>query len=137
MNHAANLELWHKFIDSPGTAILDELLDDDVRFHSPFVWKPKEGKHITTAILMTAASVFDEFVYVREISGERDWCLEFEAKVGGLTARGVDLIKFNDAGNIIDFEVMVRPANALEALGKEMSKRLELKKSPNDRHPGS
>lgn len=137
MDHSKKLELWHQFIKSPDAEKLYELLDDEVRFHSPFVWKPKEGKDITTAILMSAASVFTEFTYVRKIIGERDWCLEFEAKVGDLTARGVDLIKFNRAGKIVDFEVMVRPANALQALGNEMSLRLEAKKSPDDYYPGN
>ena len=69
-------------------------------------------------------TVFENFKYVREIFGEKDCVLEFEANVGELTLRGVDLIKFGDDGKIIDFEVMIRPANALQALGIEMGKRL-------------
>jgi 2,4-dienoyl-CoA reductase (NADPH2) len=38
--------------------------------------------------------------------------------------RGVDLIEFNAEGKIVDFEVMVRPANALQVLGVEMGKRM-------------
>ncbi len=122
----SNLELWHKFIETQDANILDELLAENVQFHSPFVWKPKDGKAITTIILKTAASVFEDFKYIREILDENNWCLEFEAKLGELTLRGVDLIKINDEGKIIDFEVMVRPANALQALGLEMTKRLRM-----------
>ncbi len=121
------LNLWHKFVETQDASILNEILADDVQFHSPFVWKPKDGKAITTVILTTVTQVFKEFRYVRQILDGNNWALEFEAKIGELTLRGVDLIKWNDAGQIIDFEVMIRPANALQALGMEMSQRLEQK----------
>lgn len=119
------LSLWHKFVETQDAKILDELLADNVQFHSPFVWKPKDGKAITTLILINVTQVFKDFRYVREILDGNNWALEFEAKIGELTLRGVDLIQLNDEGKIIDFEVMVRPANALQVLGLEMGKRLE------------
>ena len=119
------LSLWHKFVETQDAKILDELLAENVQFHSPFVWKPKDGKVMTTVILTTVTKVFQEFRYVREILDGNNWALEFEAKIGDLTLRGVDLIRLDDAEKIVDFEVMIRPANALQALGMEMSKRLE------------
>lgn len=119
------LALWHQFAQKPSAEILHEILADNVQFHSPFVWKPKDGKAITTHILMTVTQVFENFRYVREITQENNFCLEFEANIGDLTLRGVDLIRLNEAGKIIDFEVMIRPANALQMLGMEMSKRLQ------------
>lgn len=119
------LSLWHKFVETNDAEILDDLLAENVQFHSPFVWKPKDGKAITKLILTTVTQVFQDFRYVREILDGNNWALEFEAKIGELTLRGVDLIQFNDEGKIVDFEVMVRPANALQALGMEMGRRLE------------
>lgn len=119
------LQQWHKFIKTPQPEILEEILSDEVSFHSPFVWKPKLGKPMTKQILMTAAGVFENFRYIREIFGEHDWMLEFEASIGELTLRGVDIIKVDDAGKIVDFEVMVRPANALQILGMEMRERMK------------
>jgi hypothetical protein len=123
------LLLWHKFTETHDMAILHELLADDVTFHSPFVWQPKEGKLITSLILKTAASIFENFNYVRAIVSEHDWALEFEANIGELSLRGIDLIKINGEGKITDFEVMIRPANGLQALGIEMGKRLEAVKN--------
>lgn len=120
---------WHKFTETQDMAILHELLADDVTFHSPFVWQPKEGKLVASLILKTAASVFENFSYVRAIVSENDWALEFEANIGELKLRGIDLIKLNADKKIIDFEVMVRPANGLQALGLEMGKRLEAVKN--------
>lgn len=119
------LSLWHQFIETQDAKILDPLLAEKVRFHSPFVWKPKDGKMITTKILTTVTQVFKEFKYVRQILDGDNWALEFEAKIGDLTLRGVDLIQLNEEGKIVDFEVMIRPANALQALGLEMGRRLE------------
>ena len=123
-NQLAN---WHKFVEEQDETLLKEILADDVKFHSTFVCKPKEGKMMTTAILTTVMHVFEEFEYVREITDEENCMLEFEAKIGELTLRGVDIIKFGEDGKFIDFEVMVRPANALQVLGIEMSKRLSEK----------
>ena len=118
------LLLWHKFVEKPDPKILDKILDENVKFHSPFVWKPKNGKMITMGILLTVTEIFQNFHYVREIFNEDQWCLEFEANIGDLTLRGVDLIQLNWQEKIIDFEVMSRPANALQALGAEVGKRL-------------
>ena len=38
--------------------------------------------------------------------------------------KGIDQIRFDDEGLIVDFEVMIRPLNALQALGAEMGARL-------------
>ena len=121
------LKRWHEFVADPRPDILDEILDDDVKFHSPFVWKPKEGKAAAIAILTTVAEVFEEFGYIRQLVAGNHLALEFEAMIGDLHLRGIDLIELNEEGKIIDFEVMVRPANGLQALGLEMAKRLMVK----------
>ena len=50
--------------------------------------------------------------------------LEFAANVGKWQLKGVDLIKFNEAGEMVEFEVMIRPLKALQALGEEMANRI-------------
>lgn len=122
--YSEQLVLWHKFVETQNPGILDQLLADEVKFHSPFVWKPKDGKMITTHILVAVTTVFEEFRYVREILDGNTWALEFEARLGEFSMRGIDLIELNDEGKIVDFEVMIRPANALQAVGMEMGKRL-------------
>lgn len=118
------LSRWHQFVETQNADILEEILADEVKFHSPFVWKPKDGKKITIQILTTVTTVFEDFRYVREIIDGQNFALEFQARVGDLTLRGVDLIQIGENGKIIDFEVMIRPANALQALGMEMGRRL-------------
>ena len=118
------LERWHDFVANPGAEILEEILADEVKFHSPFVWKPKEGKQAAIVLLTTVAEVFQDFAYIRQLVAGNILALEFEARIGDLSLRGIDLIELNDEGKVIDFEVMIRPANGLQALGMEMAKRL-------------
>ena len=119
------LTRWHEFVETRNSEILEGILADNIKFHSPFVWKPKDGKAAAIKILTTVATVFEDFRYVREVTDEQNFVLEFEARVGEFTLRGVDLIQIADDGKIVDFEVMIRPANALQALGMEMGRRLQ------------
>lgn len=123
-NSANTFRRWHEFTKTPNVEILHEILHDEVKFHSPFVWKPKLGKAMAATILLAATETFQDFRYVREITDENHWGLEFEARIGEFSLRGIDLIEVNEAGKIIDFEVMIRPANALQMLGAEMNRRL-------------
>lgn len=38
--------------------------------------------------------------------------------------KGIDMIRFNEQGQIIDFEVMLRPKSGLEALAAQMGQRM-------------
>jgi hypothetical protein len=127
MDISQTLKRWHDFVANPGAEILEEIMADEVKFHSPFVWKPKEGKQAAIVLLTTVAEVFQEFGYIRQLVAGNHLALEFEAMIGDLSLRGIDLIELNEDGKIIDFEVMVRPANGLQALGMEMAKKLMLK----------
>ncbi|UCG25509.1 MAG: nuclear transport factor 2 family protein, partial [Chloroflexota bacterium] len=103
---------------------LGDVLAEDVAFRSPVMWKPYHGRYPTFVILSTVGEVFRDFVYHREFVTGNTWALEFSAQVGDLSVKGIDLIELNDEGLIQDFEVFVRPANGLMALGEEMKRRL-------------
>ena len=68
--------------------------------------------------------VFRDFRYHRQFISGDSAALEFSAFVGELLLKGIDLIRLGKDGRIIEFEVMIRPANALMALGEEMRRRL-------------
>jgi hypothetical protein len=126
--NAERLARWHDAVFNQNMATLAQLLDDEVVFHSPVAWTPTQGKLPVMTILRTVGTVFQDFAYHRELMDGDDWALEFSAKVGDLRLKGIDLIHWNDKDKIETFEVMVRPANALQALGAEMGRRLaELK----------
>lgn len=116
------IQIWHKAIAQQEIQFLDTLLADDVVFHSPVVFTPQEGKMITTLYLTAAAHVLggEKFRYVREVYGERDAVLEFETELDGLYLNGVDLIRWNEANQIVDFKMMVRPLKAVNKIHQMM-----------------
>jgi SnoaL-like domain len=127
---ADGLAKWHKFVNEKDEQALAEALADDVLFHSPFLWQPKAGKATTMLYLSSAARVLEDFTYHRQFVNDTAVVLEFSARVGSLSVKGVDIIQLNADGQITDFEVMVRPANGLQALGAAMAQQLASRVPP-------
>jgi hypothetical protein len=120
------IDMWHSLVEKRDTRGLDALLADEVVFYSPVVHTPQVGKAITKKYLVAAFQVFfnESFRYVRELKGERDAILEFELRLGGITVNGVDMIKWNDAGKITEFKVMLRPLKAVNLIHQKMGEML-------------
>jgi hypothetical protein len=121
------LATWHHIVATRDMAALQDLLADDVVFHSPVVHTPQRGKALTLMYLHGAMHVLNNgsFRYEREIAGARDALLEFFTEVDGIVINGVDLIRWNDDGRIVDFKVMVRPLKAVNLLHQKMAAMLE------------
>lgn len=102
-----------------------DLFTDDVVFRSPFVHSPYEGIDALGFLLGHVVQVFENFEYIAHVETDDVAVLQFEASVGDKQLQGVDILKFDDEGKIYDMTVMVRPASGLEALGKEMGRRIE------------
>lgn len=118
---------WHRIVAERDAAALRELLDDDAVFHSPVVHTPQRGKAVVTAYLTAALQVFGtpSFRYVREIVGASDAMLEFETTIDDVVVNGVDVVRWNDAGRIVDFKVMLRPLKAINAVHQRMAAMLQ------------
>ncbi len=119
--------LWHALVASHDLSGLDDLLADDVVFHSPVVHTPQRGKALATMYLTGAYYVLGNasFRYVREVVSDTDAILEFEAEIDGIHVNGVDMFHWNAAGKIDDFKVMVRPLKAINLLHALMRQMLE------------
>ncbi len=117
------LARWHRLVADRDAGGIDAVLADAVVFHSPVVHTPQVGKAITRRYLAAALQVFmnDSFRYVREISGPRDAVLEFQVTIGGIDVNGVDMITWDDAGQIVDFKVMLRPLKAVNLIHQKMA----------------
>jgi len=121
------IERWHAIVRSGDPAGLEDLLAEEVVFHSPVVHTPQRGKTVTTLYLTAALRVLgsNDFRYVREIVGDRDAALEFTATVDGIHINGIDLFHWNADGRIDDFKVMIRPLKAVNLLHRLMGQMLE------------
>jgi predicted SnoaL-like aldol condensation-catalyzing enzyme len=116
---------WHAYMQGEGD--LAALLAGDAVFHSPVVHTPQAGKAKVMAYLGAAAVVLgnESFRYVRELVDGDDVCLEFTAEIDGIQINGIDLIRFDADGKIIDFKVMVRPLKAVNKLWELMAAQLQ------------
>jgi hypothetical protein len=135
------IERWHEHLRGRLAGGLDELLDDDVVFYSPIVYTPQKGKAITTLYLQAAgqtlpgdqpASAADHdavpnggFRYTKSVLAGDTAVLEFETTVEGKYVNGVDIIRCNDAGRIVEFRVMIRPLQAVNLVHRQMAATLE------------
>ena len=120
----AHLDHWHHIIFNRDLVALQAMLAEDVVFCSPYVWRPYQGRQAAWLILSTVIDVFQDFAYHRELVDGDNWALEFSARVGDLSLKGIDLIRLDGDGRIVEFEVFIRPFNGLQALGAEMARRL-------------
>jgi hypothetical protein len=123
---AEALGKWHAMIAAKDLQGLPELLHPQALFRSPMAFKPYLGAPMVALILDTVSKVFEDFAYHRELASADglSLVLEFSARVGERELKGIDLIRFDEAGKIVEFEVMIRPMSGLQALGEEMARRL-------------
>jgi len=141
------IKKWHAHLRGELPGGLDELLDDDVVFYSPVVYTPQRGKAITKLYLEaagqalpgekeapTAAAAGDAkggqasgkgFRYTKKVLTDDTAVLEFETTVDGKYVNGVDIIRCNEHGRIVEFRVMIRPLQAVNAVHEQMGKMLE------------
>lgn len=121
------IDAWHRLIRTQDPSGLDTLLAEEAVFHSPVVHSPQRGKRLAAKYLGAAFHVFfnPSFRYVREIRGASDSMLEFETQVDDVLVNGVDLIKWNEAGQIVDFKVMIRPLKAINLIHQRMAEMLK------------
>ena len=53
--------------------------------------------------------------------GESDAVLEFETEIDGIIVNGVDMIKWDADGKIVEFKVMLRPLKAVNIIHEKMA----------------
>ena len=128
MSAAEGIKQWHR-VASAGSkpADLAEILAEDAVFHSPVVHPPQEGRAKVIAYLSAAGSVLgsDSFKYVREVVDGDNAILEFTNELEGIHINGIDMIRFNEDGKIVDFKVLIRPMKALNKVWEMMGAQLE------------
>jgi len=123
---AVSLALWHEGVARRDLSRLPEIVHPDAVFRSPMAHTAYGPAPALMLALGTVIQVFENFAYHREFVAEDglNVVLEFSATIGERQLKGIDMIRFDEAGLILDFEVMVRPFSGLQALGTEMGKRL-------------
>jgi hypothetical protein len=141
------LRRWMDVLHGDADALAD-VLADDVVLHSPVLFGPQAGKATVTLYLTAAAGAFvgvgplaqpgggdpggapvrhpggedwdGRFRYRRQLVDGDHAVLEFETTMDGRYVNGVDMLTCDADGRIVDFKVMVRPLQAVEAVRQKM-----------------
>lgn len=93
-------------------------IDENITFHPLLI------------LIHAVSEVFgSSFQYGRQwISPDGlDWALEFSASIEGDITKsidGIDLVKLNEAGKIVEFKVLARPPNGVTALKAAMMRKV-------------
>lgn len=118
---------WHQLVSSGNADGLSDIVAEEAVFHSPVVHRPQVGKDLMVMYLTAAFHVLvnDSFRYVREVIGETEAVLEFTTEIDGIVINGVDMIRWNEDGKIVDFKVMIRPLKAINLLHSLMAQMLQ------------
>ena len=139
------VEQWHRYLRGELPGGLDALLDDDVVFYSPIVYTPQRGKALTSMYLQAATQALPGdpapdaggsdgpgplgpstgFRYTKKVLAGDTAVLEFETSIEGKYVNGVDIIRCDDAGRIVEFRVMIRPLQAVDLVHRQMKDTLE------------
>lgn len=124
--NASYLAKWHDYIKNHDERVLWEMLHPDVVFESPVVHTPQRGRDITFMYLKAAFVVLGGpgFHYVGEWLNGSGAVLEFVNEIDGIRINGIDMIAWNDQGQITHFKVMVRPLKAVNMLHQMMGSQL-------------
>jgi hypothetical protein len=124
---AENLARWHDHVKHPSHDALWEMLHPDCVFESPVVHTPQRGREIVFKYLASAGNVLggDGFTYTGEWQNDRSAIIEFENVVRGIKINGIDMITWNEAGQITHFKVMVRPLKAINLMHQMMGEMLQ------------
>lgn len=121
------LATWHELVRTRNARGLNSLLADNVVFYSPVVHTPQAGKAVTLQYLSAAFHVFSDesFCYVRELADSHDAVLEFQVEIDGISVNGVDMIKWDDEGKIVELKVLIRPLKAINLIHQKMAAMLQ------------
>ena len=113
-------------VESEDPERLSECLADGVRFLSPVVFRPYEGREVVATILTEGAmKVFSGFRYVDRLEDGDRATLIFDARVGDRDVQGLDLLRFDGDDLVGELTVMVRPLSGLTALAEAMGREFE------------
>lgn len=107
---------------------LDAMMDvfaEDVKFHSPIVYKTYEGKDELRLVLAGVMQVFEDLAYVGEYHSDSGGVLHFRARIGDREVEGIDMLEFRADGLCYDFTVMVRPYSSATLLRERMAALLQ------------
>ena len=121
----AFLEQWHRIAAERDIAAIEGLLAEEVSVGAPPYWTKLQGRGLVNHLLGLILQTIEGFTYHREWMDGAELALEFTGRVGDMDVQGIDLISLDDENKVRNVDVMIRPVNAVIALQKIISPKME------------
>jgi hypothetical protein len=111
------LTKWLAMVEQGDFRDLPSIIALDAVYHSPVEWHPYPGRDLVCLLVRTAAGVFQDFKVQRTFANGDDAVLVFSAHVGDIEMKAIHILHFNGSGEIVDIDLIARPAKGVMALG--------------------
>ncbi len=121
----AFLKQWHRIAEERDIAAIEDLLAEGVSLGAPPYWTKLQGRRMVNHLLGLILQTIEGFTYHREWLDGAELALELTGRVGELDVQGIDLISLDDENKVRNIDVMIRPVNAVIALQKIISPKME------------
>jgi hypothetical protein len=118
-------ERFRAAVEEMDIAAASELFAEDIVFHSPATFHPFVGRETVTRLLGLVAETFEDFRYTDELESDGAHALIFKAAIGGRAIEGIDLLRLDEDGLIVDFTVMLRPISGLLPFAQAMGEKAQ------------
>lgn len=113
-------------VESKDFGQVEATLAQDIHFRSPAVFTPYEGRESVIALLRVVGEVLGpELSYQWQVREDDREVLCFTSRVGDREVEGVDLLRYDEQGQVSELVVMMRPASALVAVRDAVAAGLE------------
>jgi len=112
---------FRQAVESQNHAAMTAAMAENVEFHSPVAFRPFVGRESVAGLFTALMETFEEFEYTDELQDGNTTALIFTARVGDKKIQGLDFLRHNEAGEVEEFTVMLRPLSALIAMGEAMA----------------
>lgn len=115
--HEKTIANFRRAVEDGDAAAVLSMFASDITFHGAATGA-FEGLDIVSRLIPSLLKTWQDLRYVAEFHSDDDEIvgLAFVATVGGVRAQAVDLLRFNDQGQINEFTAYVRPLKAVQAL---------------------
>ena len=121
IHHA--IDGWHQLLRGEYIGALEDLLHPEAEFYSPIVVTPQRGRAIVAMYLRAAMQILaggklindpeQQFRYTKQLLVGDVAMLEFETEIEQTYVNGIDIIRVDPQGLIVEFRVMLRPLQAV------------------------
>jgi hypothetical protein len=100
---------------------IESFLHQDVELRPPTYGKAWRGRRLVGQLLRYAASSLKTLRYTDQVSADGLHILRFDAHIAEYTLSGVDVVRLDALGMIVQFEIFARPPKAVLALRDAMA----------------